>query len=157
MPNLTQIPTIDREIMKRTFQEVYDNRETGNKIDDIFDELGNKIAIDPDNKSDAVKRIVCILSEVSKACLPDLRMASLGARVRGMIGVILQVSLPFTLLCTKDCVCVTVWPRGDQRECVMDRELIVCWCNLTPIPLFLLSCNSRISCPTLSLSLSFSA
>ena len=119
--------------MKRTFQEVYDNRENGNKIDNIFDELGNKIAIDPDNKSDAVKRIVCILTEVSKACLPDLRMASLGARVRGMIGVILQVSLPFTLLCTKDCVCVTVWPRGDQRECVMDRELIVCWCNLTPI------------------------
>ena len=91
--------------MKRTFQEVYDNRENGNKIDNIFDELGNKIAIDPDNKSDAVKRIVCILTEVSKACLPDLRMASLGARVRGMIGVILQVSLPFTLLCTKDCVC----------------------------------------------------
>ena len=97
-------PTIDREIMKRTFQKVYDNRETGNKIDDIFDELGNKIAIDPDNKSDAVKRIVCILTEVSKACLPDLRMASLGARVRGMIGVILQVSLPFALLCTKECV-----------------------------------------------------
>ena len=37
----------------------------------------------------------------------------------------------------------------------MARELIVCWCNLTPIPLFLPPCNSRISCPTLSLSLLF--
>ena len=37
----------------------------------------------------------------------------------------------------------------------MARELIVSWCNLTPIPLFLPLCNSRISCPTLSLSLLF--
>ena len=90
--------------MKRTFQEVYDNRENGNKIDNIFDELGNKIAIDPDNKSDAVKRIVCILTEVSKASLPDLRMAGAGAFLRGLIGVVLQVSLPYALLCIKDCV-----------------------------------------------------
>ena len=89
--------------MRRTFEKVYDNRESGDKIDKIFDELENELAIDSDNKSDAVKSIVCILKEVSKACLPDLRMASVGARVRGMIGVILQVSLPFTLLRTKDC------------------------------------------------------
>ena len=113
MPNLTQIPTIDREIMKRTFQKVYDNRESGNKIDKIFDELENEIAIDPDNKSDAVKRIVCILKEVSKASLPDLRMASVGALVRGLISVVLQVSLPFALLCTEDCV--LMWSRASER------------------------------------------
>ena len=105
MPNLTHIPTIDREIMEGTFQNVYENRDSGNKIDEIFDEVGNKIALDPDNKSDAVKRIVCILKEVSKASLPDLRMAGAGAFLRGLIGVVLQVSLLlFILLCTKDFV-----------------------------------------------------
>ena len=90
--------------MKRTLEKVYDNRESGNKIDKIFDELENEIAIDPDNKSDAVKRIVCILKEVSKASLPDLRMAGAGAFLRGLIGVVLQVSLPYALLYIKDCV-----------------------------------------------------
>ena len=101
MPNLTHVLTIDREIMRRTLKKVYDNRESGNLVDKIFDEVENEIAIDPDNKSDAVKRIVIILREVCKASLPALRRASVGALVRGLIGVVLQVSLLFSLLCTK--------------------------------------------------------
>ena len=105
MPNLTHVRTIDREIMRRTLEKVYDNRESGNLVDKIFDEVENEIAIDADNKSDAVKRIVIILKEVCKASLPALRMASVGALVRGLIGVVLQVSLLlFILLCTKDFV-----------------------------------------------------
>ena len=101
MPNLTHVLTIDREIMRRTLKKVYDNRESGNLVDKIFDEVENEIAIDPDNKSDAVKRIVIILKEVCKASLPALRRASVGALVRGLLGVVLQVSLLFSLLCTK--------------------------------------------------------
>ena len=82
-------------------EKVYDNRESGNLVDEIFDEVENEIAIEPDNKSDAVKRIVFILREVCKASVPALRMASVGALVRAFIGVVLQVSL---VLCTKDFV-----------------------------------------------------
>ena len=101
MPNLTHVPILDREITRRTLEKVYNNRESGNLLDQIFDEVENEIAIDPDNKSDAVKRIVIILKEVCKASLPALRRASVGALVRGLIGIVLQVSLLFSLLCTK--------------------------------------------------------
>ena len=105
MPNSTHVPILDREIIRRTLEKVYNNRESGNLVDKIFDEVENEIAIDPDNKSDAVKRIVIILKEVCKASLPALRRASVGALVRGLLGVVLQVSLLlFISLCTKDFV-----------------------------------------------------